>query len=105
MSKKQLLVIALIALSLVSSSVFYQAIQNKTSDVSLAEEGFMEENVMGTNVQEIITQVEATSTQDQSVLNTLSALKNLSAQKDQVTRQIGALNTQLNSFRPKIFWK
>ena len=110
MSKKQLLAVGLIALSLVSSGVIYQRIQNETSDVDLAEEGFIEGNVSSqpfiegniavsqvTNVQDIVTQIEAMKPQDQTVINALSAIKNLYAQKSQVIGQIGALDSQFNS--------
>ncbi len=111
MSKKQLLAVGLIALSLVTSGVIYQRIQNKDSNVDLAEESFMEMDIVGkttteetvsvsqvATVQELITQVKAMQPQDLTVINALSAIQNLYVQKSQTIGRIGALNSQLNSY-------
>ena len=88
MTKKQLLVVGLIALSLITSGVLYQRIQEEDSDVSLAEEGFMEVN--------IVSKVETLNPQDQNILNAISTFKNLNAQKSQLSEQISALSTKMN---------
>ena len=88
MTKKQLLVVGLIALSLITSGGLYQGIQEEDSDVSLAEEGFMEVN--------IVSKVETLNPKDQNVLNAISTFKNLNAQKSQLSEQISALSAKMN---------